>query len=319
MTFLIENTPQKQKSFNAKTNKIYNWVNTIPWNEFGIDSTDGINKQEIINLQTIIGSDADGLVGLGTLRKLQSYFLESDILWCPFSGELKSSNTYFIWKGLKVPTLLSDEFEIVPFTDANGIDLHGTGNFNKASRDLKQVVVHWGGLNPQHLARVFSNRKASSHFAVGRCEVTNKVKIFQMIDLAHITWHSVGGNRNSIGIDVCQQPELKHLGYYRKHNYKVDTIENPAYEFGYGPKKIISLDTEIESATVYLLFSLIKSFGIDFNMPDTATKRVSKEQFEEGGLFSHFHADFKNKGKWDIAPWWDKIADDLSDYLSRFC
>ena len=319
--FSLENTAAKQRAFNKKTNKLYNWLETIPWGQFGIDASDGIEHQEILNLQNAIGTDADGLVGLGTLRNIQAVLARDySLLWNPISGEIFDSEDQYalgvpslIWNGLKVP-LPELDCELHTFLDPQGIDLHSTGSFTKRVRDINSVVVHWGGLNPEHLGRVFMNRKASSHFAVGISEVTGEVEILQYLDVAHVAWHAVGANQKSIGIDVCQQPELKHLGYYKKNGYQVETIANPSHP-QYGPAKIISLDPRIESAVTSLLRELKTAFELPNYVASVEDGKVEKDIFLEGGIFSHFNVDFKGQGKWDIAPWWGNIVDNLDESM----
>lgn len=316
MYFTLENTPAKKAAFNRKSNDKYGWLSTLPWHLFGIDQSDGISHQEILNLQNAVGCDADGLVGLSTLQHVQDTLRKRHhVLWNPCTGSVQDVNDFsrsMYWNGLEIP-LNSCTYPIHTYKESQGIDLHFTGNFNKLDRKLNSVIVHWGGLNPQHLARVFANRKASSHIAVGRSESTGEVGIYQMVDLAHMTWHAVGANRHSIGIDVCQQPELKHLGYFVGKGYDVKTIDNPAYP-EYGPAKIISLDPEIEAAVAEILVALRCAFGLPETIPLTSEGKITEEQMEKGGIFSHFHVDHKGQGKWDIAPWWDLIVNRISEF-----
>ena len=311
--FNLEGTPRRIAKFNQKSNDKYGWLDSIPWDTFfGINPRDGIEHQEILNLQNAAGVDADGLVGLGTLRSVQEFLYENhSVMWNPITGICTESSEGFfqnfvIWNGLRVPTAETLFAPIHTFDTSEGIDLHPTGSFSQRSRDINSIIVHWGGLNPQHLGRVFSNRKASSHFAVGISERTGEVGIYQYLDTAHVAWHAVGANANSIGIDICQQPELKHLGYYINNGYDVSTIENPSYP-EYGPAKIISLDPRIEEATLELLNALKSMFDLPEYRSTVADGKVSKDRLAQGGTFSHFNVDFKGQGKWDVAPWWDGI------------
>lgn len=320
MFFALEKTSNEKKAFNTKTDKIFNWVSRVPWEILGIDSSDGINMQELLNLQQAVNVEADGLIGRGTLRALQHYLANQlEILWNPYTGEItkkacdSNATPFVVWNGLEIPILTMTASSIRPFNTSLGIDMHGVGNFSKkTSRVVNSAIVHWGGLNPQHLARVFSNRKASSHFAIGRDEDTGVTTIFQYIDIAHVTWHAKGANDNSIGIDVCQQPETKHLGYYVNKGYNVKTISNPTAP-KYGPSKIISLDPEIQQATIELLAGLRKAFNLPSTMPRVNEGLISQEQLTTGGVFSHFNVDFKGQGKWDVAPWWDAIVDGVEN------
>lgn len=317
----MEKTKNAKSNFNIRSNETYNWINTIPWKDLGISSDNVIEFDEICALQECVGVNPDGLVGKTTLNALQTFLEEQGVVWCPFSGNTISSSQYnniqyVIWNGLKIPLYFNTlSVSIIPFNDSRGLNLHNVGNFSKRERDLKSVIVHWGGLNPTHLHRVFSNRKASSHFAIGKSEDSDVIEVFQYVDLAHATWHAKGANTNSIGIDICQQPEKKHLGYYLKHNYDVSLINNPS---DLGPKKIISLDPEIRIVTSQLLEALMVSFGLNNNIPSASDGLISKEMLEEGGVFSHFHVDFKNQGKWDVAPWWDSIVQPLKNNTTTY-
>ncbi|MHA2135088.1 MAG: peptidoglycan recognition protein family protein [Candidatus Thorarchaeota archaeon] len=318
MRYDLESSPRKKRAFNNKTEAIYSWSATIPWRKLGIDPSDGVQHEEILTLQEAVGVNPDGLMGRDTLRALQLFLQEEYCdAWNPVTGELSTYSPltqHLIWNGLKVP-MQDVECAIVPFTREDGIDLHSVGSFTKVNRDINSVVVHWGGLNPHHLGRVFANRKASSHLAIGRAEKVGNTfdvrdcVVFQYLDLGLVAWHAKGANRRSIGIDICQQPELKHLGYYRKHKYDVETIENPAHP--YGPRKVISLDPEIKEATSQILSNLKSAFHLPPSVPSSATGCVSKEEFEAGGIYSHFHVDFAGQGKWDVAPWWDSITESL--------
>ena len=233
---------------------------------------------------------------------------ERSTVWNAATGETSTEvdAPVMYWNGLEVP-LPFVTYPVHTYKDPEGIDLHYAGSFTIKPREIKYVVVHWGGLNPQHLGRVFANRRASSHIAIGRNESSGNVEVYQYIDLAHAAWHAVGANRNSVGIDICQQPELKHLAYYKRKGYDVETIHNPSYP-KYGPAKVISLDPEIEEATVQVLESLRQSFKLSQRTPSTEEGKIPSREIQEGGIYSHFHVDQKGQGKWDVAPWWDQIS-----------
>ena len=314
--FSLEKTSQAKSAYNKKSQKAYDWLNTVPWGVFGIDASDGIDFQEILNLQIAVGVDADGLVGLGTLRATQSMLKSRhEQLWNPITGQLHdidplSQLNHVLWKGLEVPLLTVDSCPIYTYKHSEGLNLHDTGSFTKKSRKINSAIVHWGGLNPQHLARVFSNRKASSHFAVGISEDSGEIAIYQYLDVAHVAWHAKGANENSIGIDICQQPEVKHLGYYSNRGYDVKTISNPSAPT-YGPSKIVSLEPRILKATAELLRGLYQAFEIPHYIPSMEAGKLQEGEHINGGIFSHFHVDFKGQGKWDVAPWWDSIIEEF--------
>lgn len=315
MYFSLEKTNSARAKFNRESNGKFHWLTTLPWREFGIDDSDGINEQELLNLQNAVGAEADGLIGLSTLKSVQSFLkTKKGVFWNPITGELfdidfDNPMGALLWNGLEIPMYDVHADNIHTYADPEGIDLHFTGSFSRKHRDINAVVVHWGGLNPQHLGRVFANRKASSHIAIGRSESTGAVGVYQYLDLSHTAWHAKGANKTSIGIDICQQPEIKHLGYYVGKGYNVETIENPAYP-QYGASKIISLDPEIRQICSDVLVSLVEAFKIKDHYEPTSSGCVTQDAFSKGGVFSHFHTDFAGQGKWDVAPWWDSIIKD---------
>ena len=296
---------------------------------FGFEPPQDFDREVLMCLQEAIGTTPDGLIGKNTLQHVQDTLKHKGFIWNPFSGkvsEFSPDAQYVLWNGVEVP-IFNSPYKIKTYRAPEGIDLHSYGNFSQRDREIRDVVVHWGGLNPTHLGRIFSNRKASSHFAVGRAEGESDVCIFQYLDLAHIAWHAKGANTQSIGVDICQQPELKHLGYYVKHGYDVKTTNNPYFAEGFGPKKIVSLDPEIRGCTVALLGGLIGAFEIKawiapvckahkmLHMGKGSTANQLKEKWKMdgwGGVYSHLNVDFSGQGKWDVAPWWDEISEGIA-------
>ena len=137
--------------------------------------------------------------------------------------------------------------------------------------------------------------------------------VYQLLDLSHKAWHAGHSNDGSIGIDICQQAEKRWRKYYQEdRKYDVSLIDNPSSR---GPRRVLSLDPEIEHATRDFLHQLLytaEAFtDIDANAAvigaDDALSDVS-----DSPIIGHHHL---KKTKWDIAPWWDLImfGDDGSD------
>jgi len=331
MHFSLEKTKRQQNEFNKKSDLKFNWLITLPWEALGFCPPKDFDHETLMCLQEAVGSTPDGLIGRDTLHRAQNTLKDKGFIWNPFNGqvsELSTATQYVLWNGVEVP-IFNTEYKIKTYKESEGIDLHSSGNFSKRDRDIDKVIVHWGGLNPTHLGRIFSNRKASSHFAVGRAEGSSEVCIFQYLDLAHIAWHAKGANTSSIGVDICQQPELKHLGYYVKNGYDVQTVDNPYFAEGYGPERVVSLDPTIKNCTATLLAGLTEAFDIEVWAPPVCRPyewlNVSKDStpselksayysFGRSGIYSHLNVDFAGQGKWDVAPWWDAIfKEDILD------
>ena len=88
--------------------------------------------------------------------------------------------------------------------------------------------------------------------------------------------------------------------------------DKPIYKPGQAIQaRIISLDSEIRQATTSVLRALQSALNIPNRIPPADYGVVDKSEFSEGGIFSHFHVDYKGQGKWDVAPWWDSIIEDI--------
>ena len=260
-------------------------------------------------LQECIGVESDGLIGIGTLRAVSEWAYNQNQSWNPISGEMKQlegSTQFFLWNSLDVPISLNTA--LLKPDHPMGLDLHPFGNFSHSTHRKECVIVHWGGLNPAHLHRVFSNRKASSHFAIGVLDGTSDAVIMQFLDAAHIAWHSKGSNTESIGIDICQQPETKWLGHYKKRGYDVKVIKNPAPS--HGPAKVLSLDSRLHVATREFLLNLTEAMDIEPRFASSPARLPETPQSRRG-ILGHSNVDFKGQGKWDVAPWWDTLQEDL--------
>jgi len=298
---------KKRKTFNLKSDKKFRWSETIPWQEFGFEfeslRMDSHHDGPIESLQEAIGVTPDGLVGKQTLQAVVDYFLKKRAsYWNPYTGQVGCRHPDRLalnvkWNGLDVPVFVP---HLTAGTITHDLSLHESGNFTKKDRTLDSIIVHWGGLDPEHLHRVFSNRDASSHFGIG-LDDEGKPYVAQYLDVAHIAWHAKGANETSIGLDICQQPLVKWLGHYKKKGYDVRVISNPAE--GFGPQKVLNLDDRIALLTKKFLEGLAVAFNISSEMAETP-RRV-KEPFL--GILGHSNVDTKGQGKWDIAPWWDKL------------
>lgn len=308
MKFKLEDTKAKRIAFNRKSDRKYNWSSTIPWDIFGYEfdvldmNSDFMSVTEV--LQEAVGVEPDGLIGKQTLLAVSDFFRKKSQYWNPYTGNLFPHNevvsedkVHFLkWNGLDIPVLLPESVGDV----RHHLDLHPTGNFSTKDRVLDSVIVHWGGLDPEHLHRVFSNRSASSHFGIG-LDSDGKPYVAQYIDAAHVAWHAKGANDTSLGIDICQQPLLKWLGHYTNRGYDVRVISNPTK--GYGPEKVLSLDPRIANLTREFLRTL--TFAFDIPHSYAKDHKLAKQPWS--GILGHSNVDAKGQGKWDVAPWWNDI------------
>jgi len=198
---------------------------------------------------------------------------------------------------------------IVTWDDEGGLDLHKDGGWKKANdRDLRLVVIHWGGLHPKQCRNVLANRDLSSHFGIG------KDGIYQWLDMAHVAWHAGYPNSFSVGIDICEQPERKWESWYNKRGYDKKPSTNTT---GRGKKKILTLDTRTATNVRECVKAICGVTNVPYRFPSGSDGfgdggpswhgTFAKSDLKAGrfsGVVGHHHI---SKKKWDMACWWDEI------------
>jgi len=205
----------------------------------------------------------------------------------------------FLYRG----DALGGRANVIQYKDPNGLDIHAVGHYTPrrfASTKPKSLVVHWGGLNPEHLYNCFSGaRKVSSHAGIGL--VGDEAVTYQYLDLQHKSWHAGFMNNQSIGIDICQQPSLKWGKYYTSRGYDVSIMENPIK----GPVECLSLDGRILEQVGLVIEDLCIALDIPLVTLAPSASLTKKQAESFRGVLGHHHVSSR---KWDCAPWWEEIA-----------
>lgn len=243
----------------------------------------------VIDLQAHLDIDVDGFYGKATHAEMINCF--------------GSDMDFIVSDGARMPIDTKDLFYIVDFTEDSSIDLHRFGNFSKRKSDINFMMIHHGGLNPKHLANVFSNsdRKVSSHFGIG-LDSDDNVVVMQYLDTKWKAWHGGSWNEGSIGIDICFQPDTKW-----NDRYGAEVIDNPSSR---GPRHINCLPDSVVEALTQLVSQLNLIFVDDADSryaPDI-DGIYSKEGFLDEGInvVGHSH---KTRSKWDCSYVWQRLMD----------
>lgn len=246
-------------------------------------------------LQDALGLESDGKFGPGTWKAaLEAYDLVLDV------------ENYVVFNGRRIILPKTEAYTVINYDQEKDkikpLELHSVGHFGpRGDMSLKQIVLHWGGLDPVHLHRVMSNpsRKVSTHFGIGFIGDDHTPVIFQYMDIVHKAYHAGVFNEGSIGIDICQQPSYKWIGEYQKRGYDVTKKENKT---GRGNKNIITLDPIIAEATREFVYHLCDALNIPKKMPKSHD--VISGDHHDFGIVGHHHLSDR---KWDIACWWSDI------------
>jgi len=296
-------------AYNLKTAYSLGWLGRIPEKALELypglgcapDSNDMFESVKLFQREN--GLISDGKLGRGTWSTILKNF-----------NHIANDSSFWTLNDMRLSVDVDEQVNVINFDQPNGLDLHRFGHFSsRGGRKPHLIVVHWGGLDPHHCHRVFSNpdRKVSSHAGIGLSE-DNKPTIYQYLDLHHKSWHSGWANSYSVGIDICQQPSLKWKDHYLSNGYDVEVIENPTNR---GNRKVLSIDSRVALATREAVKSLCDVLDIPYEVP-----RLPNGEFDHSvqdksfllndftGVIGHHHISPK---KWDCACWWGEVFNDL--------
>jgi hypothetical protein len=250
-------------------------------------STDSREYAEaVFGIQRVFGCLEDGCLGPATyLEILRQY------------DPVPNDDPYIVF-GKRRIVLDNVDYRVINFDQPGGYDLHPAGHFSARIEDVRGIVMHWGGFNPESLYNVMNGpRKVSTHFGIG-LDDEGQATVYQYLDVAHKAWHAGSANEGTVGIDICQQPVYKHIGYYQKRGYFVSRGHNPTSR---GNKNIMSLDPRIADVTNKFVHDL--SVALDIVLTAPSSHDVVSE-LTDYSLLGHHHI---SPNKWDIACWWADI------------
>lgn len=219
---------------------------------------------------------------------------------------LGNINEHVIFDGAPVVMPARSEYKLVTFEESGGLDLHRFGHFSPRNQDIQGVCIHWGGLNPQHCFNVFASptRKVSSHFLIGL--VDGQAVVYQVLDMKFSAWHGGKVNSHSIGIDICQQAGVQWADHYEERGYNLDVIDNPSSR---GERKVLTLHPAIQTAVALFVKDLMNALELSIK-PAPDSDGIYEDEVEAGKitLYGHSHV---NRRKWDIAPYWTNIINEI--------
>ena len=239
MSSVIIQTRKSACSYNEKASHSVGWGGMIP--ESAIEdypnlACDPSSSEFALAVESFqedmygTGSHVDGKLGRGTWSSMLKEY-----------DTIEEDESYWSVNDRRIAISLDDDVSIVNFDQHGGLDLHRFGHFSsRKGRKPNLIVVHWGGLDPHHCFRIFSspNREVSSHAGIG-LSPNGDATIYQYLDLNHKSWHAGWANSYSVGIDICQQPELKWKDHYIKKGYNLSEMDNNT---GRGAKRVLTLD-----------------------------------------------------------------------------
>lgn len=305
--------------FNHKFGRSIGWYGAIP--------------ESILSLDPDLRLDARGSLVekrrfAHAVSRMQANFPELDLdgklggdTWFALLKKydpVDSAGEYFMFNNRRMKLALAPEYTLRTYDEPGALDFHKHGGFtpgsSKPNRQIKRILIHWGGHSVASCFRALKNRKLTSHFGV------EKDHVEQWLDIWHRAHHASWANEDTIGIDVTQQPTTNFLGKYIKEGLDVVKKPNPARRPNgarLGDRDILTLDPRTARTLRNLCQDLCDTFNIPQVLPrntdGTVSHRLlSKAEFRDfEGILFHSHV---SKNKWDIAPWADQIFTEGFNY-----
>jgi len=245
------------------------------------------NVPYVQKIQEMIGTRADGVAGKNTLKKLKEYYNSEIIAHNGKFIPLNNSKDYIVEHDLSLHTLPDGEQPW--YYRKNKIDT---------------ICMHWGGLNARHCYRVFYNCKGShvsSHFLIGRDpRDNNRIEIIQCLDTALVSYHAGKFNKYSVGVDICQHPEVRYATKTKSYGYDSHEIDNHSSR---GPDKMMSLDPELAEVAKSFIEDLRVALELDDKPILKSEELMGIHELTEFSIVSHMNVSNK---KWDIVEAWAK-------------
>jgi hypothetical protein len=244
------------------------------------------NKTYVKQIQETLGITADGIAGPNTLKSLKEYY----------GSEVVSINGKFVPLNNKHNYIVEHDLSLYELAD-------GTKPFYRRKTSPDTICMHWGGNNPRNLWMYFHNCKGSyksTHFAIGRDpRDNNRVEIMQFVDTSLATWHAGKFNKYSVGIDISQPVEARHLKRAEQNGYQgVEVVENISSR---GPSEMLSIDPEVAEVAKHFLQDLRVAMGLQHKPICKHEEVMGIDEAREFSLVSHLNL---SKAKWDCNRTW---------------
>lgn len=230
----------------------------------------------VISIQKEHGLTPDGMFGFQTFKAIQP-----------------EPEEHVLYNNVPLNMPSRSQYRLVTYDEPFSLDLHRFGQFSKRRGKIEGICVHWGGFDAQHCFNVFANGKVSSHFLIGLEK--DEVVIYQVLDLAHKAWHAGSVNDWTVGVDICQQADLRWKSKYPH----LSPMDNPSTR---GPKQVLELDPRLATATRLFLSDLLETLHLEKKCPEASELITSPKDYT---LIGHSHV---SPRKWDVACWWDQIV-----------
>ena len=196
---------------------------------------------------------------------------------------------------------------VVTFADDPTVDGHPYGNYSRnrgihgltlgrlRSKVRLLVLHHDATLSSRSCIKVLNRRNLSTHLLID-----NDGTLFQMIDLAHSSWHGGKVNPYSIGLDLSNAASVRYASRYRDRGiFKAEVNGREIVALGYADPQYRTLIKVIRALARY--FPRVRPLPPLDAEGQIITRQIGDvDTFE--GVLGHFHL---SAHKWDPGPGFD--------------
>jgi len=264
------------------------------------DAAMGVPKQPATE------AEVDGILGSGTLRRMETY-LESLTGVCTPDSECTTVD-YLVVSGKRIPV---DNVRIVSFDEPKSLSFHREcpSCYSKwLPKHIKNLLatVHWdAALSAKSCFNILKNRNLSSTLGIDNPLKDGMSTVYQWMDPGPYYGHHAGdaNRRSAISIDLSNAVYTKYAAKYKKEV----GIERPVIQVQYhGAKKtILGMYKGQILAMLRILKALSEYFKLPFVFPADGKGNpvttllpgaLDVKQYQ--GCVTHLHL---SKNKFDVA------------------
>lgn len=248
---------------------------------------ESVNKNKFYTklLQEEVGCKIDGVVGPNTVNACEKTWGSSVI---SHNGKLVPIDFH---------GKINHEYSLFELPD-------GTQNWRPRTKNIDNIVVHWGGLHALHCYQIFFNtsqRHVSSHFLIGRNVKSGELEVLQCLDTGLVAYHGGKINGQSVGIDICQSPEVKHFNKTLEYYPNAEIIKNSTSR---GPSEIVDIDPELAEFAARFIDALEHALDLQHKERLHSDEVLSINELKNYSVLGHHNVSLK---KWDVLPYADRL------------
>lgn len=137
----------------------------------------------------------------------------------------------------------------------------GSKPWHYRREEAKTICLHVSGFNTRHNWMQFMTTKIyheATHFSIGRNpKNNNEIEIVQHLDTGLEAAHSGKFNQFSIGVDIAQPIDVRHLEIATKCGYQTQIIDNIGERGLVDDPQILSIDEELVAVAKQFLNDLM--------------------------------------------------------------